>query len=532
MLSPLRASVLALLLAPPLLAGDWTNAGGNPARNGQTNEVGPVTKTLAWSGGRPSIIAWQPVTSGGRVFMVRQTGFVPTGVPNEAPVVCQDLDTGAELWTFNTPYVAGDWTPWIAGCSNGLVYCSRSGNGGSIAAKLYALDQVTGAQLWVSKDFQKAGAYDGVVFAPDGDPIVAWHQKIMRIDAQTGITVWSANRLGSVSGYCGVALHGDAIYAADAAPGGHVIKRFDLATGVLLYQSPLMTGFTLQNTPFVAPDGTIYLSRTQNNPVTDFFYSFTDTGSALLQNWSVPAAWSTGSEFAVGLDGSPYMLAPGNLLQRLDPASGAVTDTATVALDAVGGNVTPRLAVDAAGRVFAGNGGGPSGKVFCFAPDLKLVWSLNMPNVNIGAPCLGQDGTLVVAGIGTDVRAYRTGLPWIDVQDGLAGIKGTPELSATGTLEAGAEVVVTLAQAAPLAPVVQFVGLAQLGLALKGGTLVPQPTVLLGPFATDAAGGLVLASKWPAGVPAGTELWLQEWIADASGPQGFSASNGLKATTP
>src|SRR6187549_2590587 len=117
MLVPLRVALLALLLA-----GDWTNAGGNAARNGQSDEVGPAAKTLAWSGGRPSIIAWQPVTSGGRVFMVRQTGFIPTGVPNEAPVVCQDLDTGAELWTFNVPYNPGDWTPWIAGCSDGKVY--------------------------------------------------------------------------------------------------------------------------------------------------------------------------------------------------------------------------------------------------------------------------------------------------------------------------------------------------------------------------------------------------------------------------
>src|SRR5258705_13745280 len=84
LLPPLRAPGAALLLAPPLLAGDWTNAGGNAARNGQSDEVGPVTKTLAWSGGRPSIIAWQPVTSGGRVFMVRLTAFVPSVVPNEA----------------------------------------------------------------------------------------------------------------------------------------------------------------------------------------------------------------------------------------------------------------------------------------------------------------------------------------------------------------------------------------------------------------------------------------------------------------
>jgi outer membrane protein assembly factor BamB len=528
------AALLALLLAPPLLAGDWTNAGGNAARNGQSPEVGPAAKSLAWSGGRSSIIAWQPVTSGRRVFMVRQLGFPPAGVPTEAPVVCQDLDTGAELWHFDIPYVGGDWTPWIAGCSDGKVYCSRSGNGGSVASKLYALDELTGAIAWVSVDTQKGGAYDGVVFAPDGDPIVAWHQSIRRFDAATGATVWTAPRTGSVSGNCGVALHGTAIYAADAVPGGHAIKRFDLATGAFLYQGPTMSGFTLQNTPFVAPDGTIYLSRTQSNLATDFFYAFTDTGLALVQSWAVPAAWSTASEFAVGLDGSPYMLGAGNVIQRLDPATGAVTATSE-SIATPGGNVTLRLAVDAVGHVFASNGdasGGAKGKVLCFTSGLATLWSLAVPNVNIGTPCLGQDGTLVIAGIGTNVQAYRTGLPWADLQEGLASSFLPPEFSGEGTLLPGSPITVTLAEAAPFAATFEIVGLASLKVPFKGGTLWPQPSLIVGPLVTDAQGGLELAATWPAGVPSGTQLWLQEWIVDAGGPQGWAASNGLRATVP
>jgi hypothetical protein len=245
----------------------------------------------------------------------------------------------------------------------------------------------------------------------------------------------------------------------------------------------------------------------------------------------VPAAWSTSSEFAVGLDGSPYMLGAGNVLQRLDPLSGGVTAT-SVTIQSAAGNVTPRLAVDAAGHVFACNGGGSGGKVFCFDADLQTLWSLNMPNVNIGAPCLGQDGTLIVAGTGTDVRAYRTGLPWMDVQQGLAGAAGTPELSGTGTLQAGSTATLTLAEAAPLKPVYLFAGPAEFDVPFKGGTLVPAATVLLGPLATDAQGRVVLSGTWPAGVPSGTELWLQDWIVDPSGPAGFAASNGLEATAP
>src|SRR5262249_47303589 len=126
------------------LGDDWTNSGGDAGRNGRTAEVGPGAPDPLWSSGRPSIIAWQPVTEGPRVFMVRETDFPPTNVPNDAFIVAMNLDTGAELWAKPVPYNSGDWIPWIAGVKNGRVFVSRSGNGGSVAAKMYALDVVTG----------------------------------------------------------------------------------------------------------------------------------------------------------------------------------------------------------------------------------------------------------------------------------------------------------------------------------------------------------------------------------------------------
>jgi len=37
---------------------------------------------------------------------------------------------------------------------------------------------------------------------------------------------------------------------------------------------------------------------------------------------------------------------------------------------------------------------------------------------------------------------------------------------------------------------------------------------------------------WPAGVPSGFSLFYQHWIPDPSGPRGFTASNGLRGTSP
>ncbi len=397
----------AFILARPLPADDWTNNGGNARRNGMSDEVGPIAPDVLWNTGRSSIIAWQPMIAGRRVFLVRQTGFPPGGEPNGSPVVCQDLDTGAELWATHIPFVSGDWTTWILGASNGLVYASRSGNGASVQQIVYALDQASGATVWTSADPIDAGPYDGVVFEPGGDLIVGNAASVKRISAADGTTVWSAPRLCNVTSSCGVALFGDAVYVAEPAPGGNSIRRLDLATGASQYETPVMVGFTLQNTPFVGPDGTLYLSRTQNNPSTDFFYAFEDTGNALVEKWHVDAGWTTTSEFGCGPDGSVYMIDRSFRVQRLDPDTGATLAVSSSAIATSSGSA-PHFAIDRSGKVFVSNGGFSNGRLYSFNADLSLRWSLSVPNVNQGGPALGEDGTLVIAGIGTSVRALRS----------------------------------------------------------------------------------------------------------------------------
>lgn len=386
--------------------GSWHNAGGTPARGGRSDEIGPTTADLLWSGGRFSVIAWQPVTDGNRVFMVRQNSFPPDppNRPEDAPVVAMDLTTGDELWAAHLPYESGDWTTWIAAANNGLVFASRSGNGATVSAKIYALRQVDGSVAWISADEVTASTYDGVVLAPNGDLLVGDFTRLRRIRASNGTTVWSAARVCSVSDSCGPAIYGDAVYVVDAVPGGHSIIRFNLATGAQQYASPVMSGFTAQNTPYVGPDGTIYFARTQNNAATDFLYAFEDTGSALVERWHVPVAWTTYSELAVGLDGSPYIFAPGYELVRLDPATGVETATAGTF---PGLDYAPRMAIDGNGTLYLGNGEFADGRLLVFDSDLNPLWDVPVDSINIGGPAIGSNGALVVAGIGSDVRVYR-----------------------------------------------------------------------------------------------------------------------------
>ena len=399
------AIVAGTLAAAGGAAADWTNMGGNAGRNALSPALGPVEPTVRWSGGAASLIAWHPVIAGDVVYVVRQSGFPPDGEPDGSPIIAYDLATGEELWSVDLPYQSGDWTTWIAGVSNGQVYASRSGNGASVSDPLVALDAATGAVVWESEALIDAGAYDGVVFAADGDPIVGSFTTITRIDAETGDTVWQVSRSCSVSGACGVALHGDRVYAVDAVPGGHAVRAFDLATGATGPQGPTMPGFTMQNTPMVAPDGTIHVSRTQNDPAVDFFYAFADEGELIREKWSVPAAWTTRAEHGVGPDGSVYMMAPGDELVRLDPADGTILDS-TGPLPGFG---SPRMVIDAAGRVYLSNGAFPTGRLYAFTAGLDPLWDVAVTNVNIGGPALAADGTLVIVGNGTQVIAFEGG---------------------------------------------------------------------------------------------------------------------------
>ncbi len=122
--------------------------------------------------------------------------------------------------------------------------------------------------------------------------------------------------------------------------------------------------------------------------------------------------------------------------------------------------------------------------------------------------------------------------PWTDLGHGLASRGGIePHFIGSGDLVAGGVTSLALNHAVANAPAFLVVGLSQVALPLKGGTLIPEPVLII-EFVVPATGGFDLTFPWPSGLPVGTEIVMQAWIADAGGPVGFSATNGLSAVTP
>ena len=119
---------------------------------------------------------------------------------------------------------------------------------------------------------------------------------------------------------------------------------------------------------------------------------------------------------------------------------------------------------------------------------------------------------------------------WTDLGHAKIGSKGPPELIGSGPLSAGSDNTVELANGHPLGAATLVAGLVQLDAPFKGGTLVPQPELLL-TLPTNAAGDLNVPFLWPTGIPAGVALYFQYWIQDPTATKGLSASNGLRGIT-
>jgi hypothetical protein len=172
-----------------------------------------------------------------------------------------------------------------------------------------------------------------------------------------------------------------------------------------------------------------------------------------------------------------------------------------------------------------------------FFPAFAVAGSLAFPGDIDG----DGNADLLVGEAGTtfDINWYMTVFlspdnPWATLTVGaLAGASTfAPELRGKGPLQPGTPWQLELAIAARNSPAAFVAGTSTADLPFKGGILVPAPAVVISGLLTDVHGRLVLQGIWPAGVPAGSLLWIQGFVVDAGAPAGLSASNAVRARTP
>ncbi len=121
---------------------------------------------------------------------------------------------------------------------------------------------------------------------------------------------------------------------------------------------------------------------------------------------------------------------------------------------------------------------------------------------------------------------------WVDSGGSLQGDPAfpAPMMTGSGPLVDDGPIGVSLLEALPGAPAYIVVGASEINAPFKGGLLVPAPNLII--ILPSTPGQLHMSGVWPAGMPSGMAISFQTWVADPSGPAGFTASNGVRATAP
>ena len=119
--------------------------------------------------------------------------------------------------------------------------------------------------------------------------------------------------------------------------------------------------------------------------------------------------------------------------------------------------------------------------------------------------------------------------------DGIPGLLlATPILLADGGMQGGEDVSFrVLRHGVEPDHAWLVVGTSALSAPFHGGTLVPAPTFLVGPIVLPGFNGeATLETTVPAGLPPGTQLWMQAWFMPANQFEDYSSTSALRITAP
>jgi trimeric autotransporter adhesin len=209
-----------------------------------------------------------------------------------------------------------------------------------------------------------------------------------------------------------------------------------------------------------------------------------------IQGATVRAITTFRNELVIGGDFSVFQGAPADYVARWTGSAWA-----PLAAQQPNGSIFALLADDARGELLAGG------------------WYFLIGTQDAGHLC-----------------AFEAQPFWTDGGAPLANARRAPRLTGDGRLLPGARTRWRLSSATENSLGVFVAGAARIDVPMFGGVLVPSPDALL-LWVTDAAGTATFELPWPGPLP-GASLWTQGWVLDPTGPQGFTASNGVWLRAP
>lgn len=237
--------------------------------------------------------------------------------------------------------------------------------------------------------------------------------------------------------------------------------------------------------------------------------------------------------FAGGQGGSQWSPAPGLYRSTDNGLHYTVADTGLpVGTIVYRVETAPDFAVS--GRVYLATDHG-----VWFSSDHGSSYS-PLPAIGLGAANVvdvklagGSDGDLYVRvanspyGTGELYRLRLSGTAVLDLGQALAGSNGEPQLWAAVPFASPAVMQLHVADALGNGIGVHALGLGRVDVPFAGGTLVPDPLLLV-LVVTDATGAVATSLQWPANAAPGVSLYAQTWLLDGVGAAGFASSNAIE----
>jgi uncharacterized membrane protein len=144
----------------------------------------------------------------------------------------------------------------------------------------------------------------------------------------------------------------------------------------------------------------------------------------------------------------------------------------------------------------------------------------------------GIDGGGGPFGFGGFIVVLDDATTWANQGGGTPGINGVPTLSGAGTLTPGSTASLSLDNAPASTLMLAWLSFTSVPQNFFGGTIYATPFNNQFLFSSSPTGTFSASTAWPAGVPAGTEVWFQFILSDPSVTDGLTLSNAQRATKP